>query len=1107
MQTKVNRIIELLLVVTLCHFSLPASAQNIRRSQSTQYGGLPLTFEANRGQTNAQAKFLVRGRGYTAHLTTDGMVLALRTKQTSKSMSGSSTTGTSNRPNMLEIRLQGANAKSDIVGEQPQPGIVNYFIGRNPANWRTKIPTYARVRYKSVYPGIDLVYHGNHQQLEYDFELQPGSRPEQIAFEIRGANKAAVDANGNLVIKVNGSTLQVQCPVVYQMRQGEREQVKGEYVMKDPTHLGFRVSQYDRTQALVIDPVIAYATYLGGSGTDVAGGMAVDAAGNLYLTGYTDSDDFPSGTSGFPANSNHVFVSKLDASGSNLLYTDYIGGNGEDYGIGLVLDSSNGVFVTGSTTSSNFPVVNGYQQSQPGPYTGFLSHVSHDGSSLLYSTYLGGSTFDYPTSIAINQSGQVYVAGFTMSQNYPTVNALQGSASPNQGGNYGDYGFVTKFSEDGSSLIYSTYLAGSSNVIQTCGSSPCWPQPYSAVSGISLDANDNLYVTGTTNTYNYPTTSGVYQATNTTDGNAYISFVTKLTSAGALGYSTYFYGSGSDSISTNSIAVDGTGSAYVTGTAASDGTFPVTVTSICDPGVSGFDCSYTFATKFDPTGSTLLYSTFLGAFNYATPQAILLDSQANAYILTNTTSPNFQTINPVEGYTSGFDALVVEINADATVQLFSTYLGGSGDEIPSGMALDTQGNVYIAGSTGSSDFPVTQAAFQTQSAGNNDTFLAKIYTGTAPIVSLTTTTLQFASTAVGSQSAASNVQLHNLTAMPLTIASISMLGDFSQNNTCGSTLAAYASCTLSVTFAPTTSGNRTGSLTINDNATGAPHVIGLQGNGTSTANLSNTALTFATTAVGSSSAAQSVTLTNQGISALTISGVQLSGDFSQTNNCPASLSAHSSCTIQVAFAPKSSGSRSGSLRVNDNTASDIITLSGTGSDFALNTSSSTATVSAGSSATYTLQINSAGGTFASTVSLSCGQLPSHATCSLSPSSAKPGTKGTSVTVTIATNGSSSSFAAARSQNATFAYATWIQFQGMGLLGFAMLGARFGRKKWLTAVSLALILLLLCFAVGCAGGTGIAQQDTKNTPAGTYTVSVTGTSGTLKHSVNLTLIVQ
>ncbi len=1207
-----TQIFRWLLAVTCAYAGLPLSAQTRPASQSAGYGRLPLTFEANYGQANPQAKFLTRGRGYTAHLTTDGMVLSLRSKQ--DPVSTAQATGRSQAKStnsVLEIKLDGAKANPTAVGEQLQPGVVNYFIGRNPANWHTNIPTYARVRYKSVYPGIDLVYHGNNQQLEYDFELQAGARPDQIAFEIRGANQSELDGSGNLVLTVHGTKLEVQCPVVYQVVNGQRQPVKGSYVMKDPTHVGFEISEYDRSQPLVIDPVLAYATYLGGSGNEVTGGTAVDPAGNLYIIGYTNSSDFPSGTDGLPAGANHVFVSKLNPSGTSLIYTDYLGGNGQDYGVGLVLDSSNGAFVTGSTTSSNFPTVNAYQQTQPGPYTGFLTHISADGSSIVYSTYLGGSTFDQPTSIAINQSGQVYVAGYTMSQNFPVVNALQGSVSANQGGSYGEYGFVTKFSQNGSSLVYSTYLAGSSNVVQTCGSTPCYPSPYSALSAISLDANDNAYVVGTTNTYDFPATAGTFQPTNTTSSNAYVGTVTKLTNAGALAYSTYFYQSSESPMSIASVAVDSTGAAYITGAAQSDGTFPVTTTSLCDPGVYGFDCSYAFVTKFDPSASTLLYSTFLGPYNYASPVSILLDSQSDAYVLTSTTSPQYQTVNPIQAYDNGLDVLLVEINPDASAQLFSTFLGGASDEMPTGMALDSEENVYVVGGTSSSDFPVTQGTFQTQYAGSNDGFLAKIFTGTAPIISISSTALQFPNTIVGALSQAISVQLQNLSAMPLTLSSVSVSGDFSQTNTCGNTVAAYAtcnfalvfapttsgprsgslvisdnaqagsqavslqgtglsvvaslsasaltfpstavgsasasqsvtltnqgnaslsitlisvsgdfsqtnncgsslaanaSCAIAVTFVPTAAGSRTGSLTLADSAAGGSQLVSLQGTGTSSSvALSTAALTFPTTALGASSAAQPVTLTNQGSVTLRITSIQSTGDFSQTNNCPSSLDAGSRCTIQIVFSPTASGSRSGSLAIGDNGAGSpqSVALTGTGADFSMTALPASVTVGSGSTATYTIQVNSVGGTFSNAVSLACSQLPSQASCKLSPGSVTPGSKGASVSVTISTNGSSSSFATTQFRNEPVTYAAWIQVQSLGLFGIAFMGAGFRRKKWLAAAGLALVLLLLCFTVGCAGGTGIAQQS-KTTPSGTYTVLVTGTSGSLKHSTNLILVVQ
>ncbi len=270
-----------------------------------------------------------------------------------------------------------------------------------------------------------------------------------------------------------------------------------------------------------------------------------------------------------------------------------------------MLDSANDVYLTGSTGSSNFPVVNAFQSQQPGPYTGFLTRLSADGSSLLYSTYLGGSTFDQPTSLAIDGLGEVLVAGYTMSQNFPVMNAYQSTALPNQGGVYGIYGFLTKFAPTGSTLVYSTYVAGSSTFAQTCGSTPCWPASYNAVSAVTADANGNAYIAGTTNSVNFPATPGSYLTSNNTQG-ATIGFVSKFNAAGSLDYSSYFYGSSGNPVSIAAIAADSAGSAYITGSAYSDGTFPVTSTSICDPGVYGFGCSYAFVTKFDPPGATLL---------------------------------------------------------------------------------------------------------------------------------------------------------------------------------------------------------------------------------------------------------------------------------------------------------------------------------------------------------------------------------------------------------------------------------------------------------------------------------------------------------------------
>jgi hypothetical protein len=1067
------------------------------------YGSLPLTFEKNQGQASSEVKFLSHGSGYTAFLTAGGTVVSLRAAAVVAAPGPPERDAAAT----VQFTLLGAAKDPAIAGEDLQPGRVNYFFGDDPTQWHTNVPTYGRIRYKNVYPGIDLLYYGNHRQLEYDFECHPGSDPRKIQFEIQGAGRIELGANGNLLLTVGNKEIQLQSPIVYQESNGVRTPVGGAYVMTDPVRIAFQVAHYDASEPLVIDPVLIYSTYLGGGGFDDLTGMAVDSSGSVYVAGYTTSVDFPLATLGTLAtNGCHAVIAKLDPTGANLIYADYIGGNGDDRGSALVLDSANEVYITGGTSSSNFPLVQPYQPQQPGPYTGFLSKVSADGSALLYSTYLGGNTYDYPTSIGIDPLGQIHVAGFTASQNFPVVNAYQTAASPNQSGIYGDYGFLTKFSADGSSLVYSTYLAGNSNVAQTCSSSPCWPAPYNAVNALAVDANGNAYVSGETNTYNFPATPGAFLTSNTAQQNAYVVFVSKFSSAGSLDYSTYFYGSSGNGIS--AIAVDGSGSAYIAGTAESDGTFPVTTTSICDPSLYGLACGYAFVTKFDPSGSTLLYSTFLGPNNYASPQALVLDSAGDAYVLGSTSSPLLQTTNALEAYTKNLDLLLVEIDPAATSQLFSTYLGGSGNDFPGGMALDAVDDVYIAGSTDSIDFPVTQAAFQNGLAGNTNGFVMKIGQGSTPTASLVPSVLQYSQLPIGTTSQPQRVQLRNMSNLPMNVTSISVTGDFTETNTCATSLPAADNCTLSVTFTPTAAGSRIGSIVINDTALGSPHQVSLEGSGLGgVAALTPATLAFLSTPIGTASPGQTVTLANLGNTSLDISGIQVTGDFGQTNNCQAAVAAGAECTLNITFTPTAVGSRGGTLAISDSAAGSphTVVLSGAGSDFSLASSPGSVTVKAGATASYTLTVAPVGGAFSNAVQLACSGAPVHSACSVSPASATPGSNPAAMTVTISTTASTAQ-AMQLAPPRQSVYSMWFELPGFGLLGVMLAGSKCCRSRTRLWLVLAFIGTLLSMTA-CAGGTGIASQGHPGTPPGSYTITVTGTSGTLQHSLTLALTVQ
>jgi hypothetical protein len=427
------------------------------------YGKLPLSFEANQGQTDAKVKFLSRGLGYTLFLTSTEAVFSLRGKKAQDDASGVSgqfrpspavpTTGVA-----LRVKLVKANRAAEVTGADELPGKSNYFIGNNPKKWRTNVPTYSKVKYEGIYSGIDLVYYGNQRQLEYDFIVAPGADPHRIAFDVRGAKRIRMVDHGDLVLNMGEGEIRWHKPVVYQEKDGARQEIAARYAITGTGRVGFEVAKYDASRPLYIDPLI-YSTYLGGRGNDQGLGIAVDSSGNAYVTGYTSSSNFP--TMGplqptYGGGPDDAFVSELNPSGTALVYSTYLGGSGTDVGKGIAVDSSGSAYVTGWTTSTNFPTMNPLQPTYGGdPYDAFVAQLNPTGSALVYSTYLGGSGNDQGLGIAVDSSGNAYVTGLTFSSDFPLMNPLQ----PTYGGGYGD-AFVSELNPSGTALVYSTYLGG-----------------------------------------------------------------------------------------------------------------------------------------------------------------------------------------------------------------------------------------------------------------------------------------------------------------------------------------------------------------------------------------------------------------------------------------------------------------------------------------------------------------------------------------------------------------------------------------------------------------------------------------------------------------------
>jgi len=679
-------------MLVLLHGAQAATA-NLERSAALAYQ-LPLTFEVNEGQADDRVRFLARGPGYNIFLSSTEAVLSLPR-----------VTATRAKQSVIRMRLVGAEANPKMQGLDSLPGKVNYFRGRDVANWRPNVQTYRRVQYSGVYPGVDLVYYGRQQQLEYDFVVAPGADPRAIELAFAGVEQTRVDARGDLVLTAaGGSPLRFQKPVIYQIDGARRRLVEGGYVQGSAHHVGFRVGAYDRTRPLIIDPVLSYSTYLGGSSYDYAKGIAVDATGAVYVSGYTSSADFPTLDAIQPARAGSfdLFVAKLTPDGTALVYASYLGGSEDEVGGDIAVDSAGAAYVIGASSSSDFPTVNALQTANQGNRDAVIAKLSADGSRLIYSTFLGRSGYENGAAIAVDLAGAAYIAGTTGSSDFPLVNPVQ----PTIHGALD--AFVAKLDPDGSALLYSTYLGASLSQTAT---------------DIAVDSLGAAYVVGVMEeAEGLPIVNPLPGP-----GGGYDAFVVKLAPGGTqVIYSSRLGGRADDGA--NAVAVDVSGSAYVTGYSHSSD-FPTM--NALQPRLLGITDA--FVVKIPPEGGAMIYGTFLGGNEDDFGDGIAVDTAGAAHVVGRTYSSDFPTMEPIQPRPRGLgDGFVSQLSPTGASLVHSTYLGGGAEDTSVAIAVDIAGAPYITGHTRSHDFPVTASLRPVCSGGYNDSFIVKI-SGDAPV--------------------------------------------------------------------------------------------------------------------------------------------------------------------------------------------------------------------------------------------------------------------------------------------------------------------------------------------------------------------------------------
>jgi len=1024
-------------------------------------------FEPNRGQSNPNVKFVARGAGYSFFLDADGAVLASeRARNSAHPDSGAK---------LLRMKLAGANRSAFVTGAEQLPGRSNYFIGSDPANWHRDIPQFARVRYQNIYPGINLVFYGSQGQLEYDFQVAPGANPARPELEFDSSTRLELKG-GDLVLHGEGDSVRLHAPHVYQ-RLGSRDQsVEGHFALRAANRVGFEVGRYDHSRELIIDPVLTYSTYFGGSGSESNPSVAVDTAGFIYLTGSTTSSDLPV-TAGVKQSTlngaQNIFILKLNPQGGStgIVYLTYLGGGGTDTSAGIAVDGGGNAFIAGTTSSTDFPTTPTAYQTAPATKGAqctsactsvFVSVLNSAGSALNYSSYLSGNGNDAASGMTIDNRSNLFVTGTTTSNDPAGITDAFPAAMPPtakqpafQGSSLASIQFfvskVNTASVGAASISYSTYFGGEtpSNAIAVGG-------------GIAVDSTGNIYFTGTTNflftgggrPVDFPILNA-YQpcldkappttivnpvtCTYTTTPTATDAFTAKLNpnvaAAQQLLWSTYFGGS-LDDVATG-IAVDSATNVYITGyTTSTDFTIPTGTLPFQSANAGGTDAFV--ARLINPSSGAVssAYFSYLGGSGADKGLAIAVDTAKGALLTGATDSPNLPVTNgAIQSALAGTqNAFFAHINTSTVtgqtpVGEYVTYFGGNGTDNGTSIALDLGLNAYIAGDTTSATFPL---AVPVQSAlnGPKDAFVAKF--GTAAVLSVTGT---------------------------LT------LGSGQQ----------YVSAGSQATFTYTITNNGP------DLATGITFRDDLTGD----------LATFSSVSVPSGTCTQPA--------------------VNNPVECSiATLQSGSTVKVTVVLTPTSSGAggqfsfSGGAVSVSWGNPLNIVsapTVTALASDFQVTVGPSNQVVSAGQTALYTVALTPQP-VYGSNISLTCSaNVPSQASCNFTTNPVTiPSTSPVTSTLNLTTTARPVTTAAAPLRGPV--YAIWLGLPGIAFLTIGA-GQRSRRGKIL-ALLLCMLFALLLLQPACSSKRTTTAVG--GTPAGTYTITLTATSGTATHNYPFTLTV-